>query len=283
MMNARDVFVRRPPCVSLWVAPVKRSVFANSRAVGGPQIGIKMKVKIQAFAETYMIFKKSQQAGACAFYSEVEAETAPAALKIVLGTGTSDDGLVWWVIPASEFTNLNRKRSRVCFRRLRRNLSATNRNLTRLTQMRRLAAERVEKGLRMEPEIRTALLGRLLAAADDELILGHRNSEWCGHAPILEEDIAFANIALDEIGHAVLWYGLVAELHGENRDTYPGSPCLPPASFRISKCPAGRAPQRGLGVHNLEAVFVRYRRKFLSGCDAQQRLSSRCASRCQGP
>ncbi len=38
--------------------------------------------------------------------------------------------------------------------------------------------------------------------ADDELVLGHRDSEWCGRAPILEEDIAFANLALDEIGHA---------------------------------------------------------------------------------
>jgi ring-1,2-phenylacetyl-CoA epoxidase subunit PaaC len=73
----------------------------------------------------------------------------------------------------------------------------------------------------MKPEVRTALASRLLAAADDELILGHRNSEWCGHAPILEEDIAFANISLDEIGHAVLWYGLLAELLGEPRETYP--------------------------------------------------------------
>lgn len=73
----------------------------------------------------------------------------------------------------------------------------------------------------MKPEVRTALASRLLAAADDELILGHRNSEWCGHAPILEEDIAFANIGLDEIGHAVLWYGLLAELHEESQETYP--------------------------------------------------------------
>jgi ring-1,2-phenylacetyl-CoA epoxidase subunit PaaC len=60
----------------------------------------------------------------------------------------------------------------------------------------------------------------LLALADDELILGHRNSEWCGHAPILEEDIAFANIALDEIGHAMVWYGLAAELRGEDGEPF---------------------------------------------------------------
>ena len=42
----------------------------------------------------------------------------------------------------------------------------------------------------------------LLRLADDRLILGHRLSEWCGHGPILEEDIAIANIALDLIGQA---------------------------------------------------------------------------------
>lgn len=61
----------------------------------------------------------------------------------------------------------------------------------------------------------------MLALADDELILGHRNSEWCGHSPILEEDIAFANLALDELGHAMLWYQLHAQLLDENPDTYP--------------------------------------------------------------
>lgn len=68
---------------------------------------------------------------------------------------------------------------------------------------------------------KTFLAAYLLALGDDELILGHRASEWCGHAPILEEDIAFANIALDEIGHARLWFQLVAELRGENPDSYP--------------------------------------------------------------
>lgn len=63
-----------------------------------------------------------------------------------------------------------------------------------------------------------ALAAYLLALADDELILGHRDSEWTGHAPILEEDIAFANIAQDEIGHASLWYGLVRDLGGAEPD-----------------------------------------------------------------
>jgi ring-1,2-phenylacetyl-CoA epoxidase subunit PaaC len=73
----------------------------------------------------------------------------------------------------------------------------------------------------MNPDIRQTLADYLLALADDEFILGHRASEWCGHAPILEEDIAFANIALDEIGHAQLWYSLLAELIHEDPQVYP--------------------------------------------------------------
>lgn len=73
----------------------------------------------------------------------------------------------------------------------------------------------------MTAEEHTALAARLLELADDELILAHRNSEWCGHAPILEEDIAFANLALDELGHAILWYRVHAELTGQDPGTTP--------------------------------------------------------------
>lgn len=62
----------------------------------------------------------------------------------------------------------------------------------------------------------------LLRLADDRLVLGHRLSEWCGHAPILEEDIALANIALDLIGQATLFLKLAAEA-GEASGERPGS------------------------------------------------------------
>ena len=71
----------------------------------------------------------------------------------------------------------------------------------------------------LNQEIKTALIHKLTALADDELILAHRNSEWTGHAPILEEDIALANIAQDELGHATLWYGLLEPLDGSDADT----------------------------------------------------------------
>jgi ring-1,2-phenylacetyl-CoA epoxidase subunit PaaC len=62
-----------------------------------------------------------------------------------------------------------------------------------------------------------ALFEYLVRLADDRLILGHRLSEWCGHGPILEEDIALANIALDYIGHAANLYEYAVEVEGEGR------------------------------------------------------------------
>jgi len=58
----------------------------------------------------------------------------------------------------------------------------------------------------------------LLRLGDDRLVLGHRLSEWCGHAPILEEDIALANIALDLVGQANLLLSLAAETEHRGRD-----------------------------------------------------------------
>src|SRR5438876_4435837 len=54
----------------------------------------------------------------------------------------------------------------------------------------------------------------LLEIADDELILGWRDSEWTGIAPFLEEDVAFSSIAQNEIGHARALYELVARERG---------------------------------------------------------------------
>ena len=62
-----------------------------------------------------------------------------------------------------------------------------------------------------------ALLEFLLRIGDNTLILGHRVSEWCGHAPALEEDIALANTALDLIGQTRLWLGLAGEVEGKGR------------------------------------------------------------------
>jgi ring-1,2-phenylacetyl-CoA epoxidase subunit PaaC len=68
----------------------------------------------------------------------------------------------------------------------------------------------------------TPLVRYALARADDALILGHRLSEWCGHAPMMEEDMALANIGLDLIGQARALYGYAAEVEaaGNDEDRY---------------------------------------------------------------
>src|SRR5881394_3551410 len=58
----------------------------------------------------------------------------------------------------------------------------------------------------------------LLRLGDDRLVLGHRLSEWCGHGPILEEDIALANIALDLIGDATAILAMAGGVEGAGRD-----------------------------------------------------------------
>src|SRR5947199_4124329 len=61
------------------------------------------------------------------------------------------------------------------------------------------------------PNSSKAILDYTLRLADDALILGHRLSEWCGHGPILEQDIAITNTALDHLGRARSLYQYAAE------------------------------------------------------------------------
>src|SRR6516225_8682289 len=60
----------------------------------------------------------------------------------------------------------------------------------------------------------TPLVLYVLRRADDALILGHRLSEWCGHAPSLEEDMALSNVALDLIGQSRELYAYAARVEG---------------------------------------------------------------------
>jgi ring-1,2-phenylacetyl-CoA epoxidase subunit PaaC len=69
-----------------------------------------------------------------------------------------------------------------------------------------------------DPETKQALANLLLATADDEFVLGFWDSEWTGIAPVLEEDVAFASLAQDEIGHAQALYRLLADLEGGDPD-----------------------------------------------------------------
>ena len=72
----------------------------------------------------------------------------------------------------------------------------------------------------------------LLHLADNAVVLGQRNAEWCGHGPILEEDIAMGNISLDLIGQARLLYQTAAQRLGDGRDEDDLAYFRDPAEFR---------------------------------------------------
>ncbi len=65
--------------------------------------------------------------------------------------------------------------------------------------------------------IQEAKFEYLLRLGDSSLIIGHRLSEWCGHGPILEEDIALINIALDFVGNATSLLAYAAQVEGKGR------------------------------------------------------------------
>src|SRR5262245_16399820 len=84
----------------------------------------------------------------------------------------------------------------------------------------------------------------LLALADDKLMLGHRNSDWTGLGPILEEDIAFSHMAQDEMAHAQAIYQFVSEMLGT---AGPG-----PESRSTDELAFGRKPQEFRCAHIVE-------------------------------
>lgn len=67
------------------------------------------------------------------------------------------------------------------------------------------------------PDHTRDLMNYAIALGDDSLMLGQRLSEWCSNAPFLEEDLALANVALDYIGRARMFYSYAAELEGQGR------------------------------------------------------------------
>lgn len=90
------------------------------------------------------------------------------------------------------------------------------------TNVAELAAEQASHQKQPDPHLtdlalKPAFFDWLCRMGDTTLILGHRVSEWCGHGPALEEDIAQANVALDLIGHTQMWLGLAAEVEDAGR------------------------------------------------------------------
>jgi ring-1,2-phenylacetyl-CoA epoxidase subunit PaaC len=72
---------------------------------------------------------------------------------------------------------------------------------------------------KLKKATREALVNLLYRLGDDSLALGHRNSEWTGQGPILEEDIAFSSMAQDKLGQALAFYRLLHELGEADPDS----------------------------------------------------------------
>jgi ring-1,2-phenylacetyl-CoA epoxidase subunit PaaC len=70
----------------------------------------------------------------------------------------------------------------------------------------------------MISQMNSSLIDYTLHLADDALILAQRNAEWCGHGPVLEQDIAITNISLDLLGQAINFYQYAAQLIGGDAD-----------------------------------------------------------------
>ena len=97
----------------------------------------------------------------------------------------------------------------------------------------------------------SSLINFTLKLADDALILGHRNSEWCGHGPILEQDIAITNISLDLIGQARNFYQYAAELTNNSLKT--DSSNAPPSE--VPKWSEGKERSSGEASEDSFAYF----------------------------
>ena len=78
---------------------------------------------------------------------------------------------------------------------------------------------RIDSFQALQGNARDAVINLLYRLADDELVIGHRNSEWTGHGPVLEADIAFSSMAQDEIGHAQAYYRMLHELGEADPDS----------------------------------------------------------------
>jgi ring-1,2-phenylacetyl-CoA epoxidase subunit PaaC len=107
----------------------------------------------------------------------------------------------------------------------------------------------------------------LLEIADDELILGWRDSEWTGIAPMLEEDVAFSSIAQNEIGHARALYELVARKQGVTADELAFDRA--PEEYRCARIVELRLPEweRTIARHFLYEEADAKRLERLKGSD----------------
>jgi len=103
LTNARDVFVRRPECVSLWVAPASK-VFARTaeELAAGP--ALPDPVSDNGPAQVWQVFQKLNHKGTLTHVGEVQANSREAALQAALEAFANPSAIVWWVVPDDSIT-----------------------------------------------------------------------------------------------------------------------------------------------------------------------------------
>lgn len=101
LMNARDVFVRRPACVSLWVVPAS-AIFSRTNEEPAQEANQTRNPGLPD--ETFFLFQKSAQKGTYLYTGETAAPTPLSALMKSFGTIADRSALAWWVVPARSVT-----------------------------------------------------------------------------------------------------------------------------------------------------------------------------------
>lgn len=97
LQNARDVFVRRPDCVSLWVAPVDQILSLTAEEVA--RSGLLPTSTAEGELQPYLVFIKRTQAGSHEHAGAVSAASGPSALEEAVRSFGTEGALVWWVVP----------------------------------------------------------------------------------------------------------------------------------------------------------------------------------------
>ena len=105
LMNARDVFVRRPHCVSLWVVPAAEIFSKTAQELADPAWATASEMEsVSTSAEPYYVFQKLKQRGSQTYVGTVGAKSRVEALQQALKIYSEGNPLVWWVFPARSVT-----------------------------------------------------------------------------------------------------------------------------------------------------------------------------------
>jgi len=144
LINARDVFVRRPDCVSLWVVRADR-VFARTAeelAVAPDWVD---SVADDGEAEIWLVFQKLNHRGTHTHVGEVEAATPTGALKAALTACANPSAIVWWVVPTRAVTRSKPDDVAGMFEIAKRKMFRDQGEYHTVTAMRQIAEEKSRK------------------------------------------------------------------------------------------------------------------------------------------